>query len=203
MCERAYDGDLEAMETLFRRLATAERNVGLYQASRSLMHFLNGTTTPGSEHHFPRSWYLNSPDRKGAEERDKMMAAANNIILKRRPRAGLSSSGVVVESSSGINFDPLSLVGVGYPDDRQLVLGAHTLHVRACYLWNGCTALVMYKFGIYEWYDFRKGENNTFDVPGTGIKMPTYWLDQLADNNMAAEYWAIVEWTELGLLYLR
>ncbi len=201
LCERAYDGDLGAKERAFEMIASAEPAVGLAQASRALRHFLKGTTTPGQELYFSARWYLYWYGDQAKIERDILKSTLRDEALKDGGAGDRVQRSTKIVARTGINFNPIEIKWEFADftidmDDRQLVVGEHSLHGRACYDPGGCLGQITYKFSVYEWFDFRKLENNMFIIPHTGFKVPTYWADQLVDSNRAAEYWTIIKWTE-------
>jgi hypothetical protein len=186
------------MERIYRLIATAEAPV-MPMSAKALDHFLDGTSTPGETLYFPRWWYLQSPVTRAA--RTELKQRILNYVAEARDecKCNIPPENPKHEAIGDINIDPGHF---GIPDDRQTVLGAHFLNVDAYLNLNThCVGWIKYEFYVYEYFDFRKGMGNTFTIPGLGWVVPTAWADFLVDDNRAAEYWTVVQWTDRDLYW--
>jgi RHS repeat-associated protein len=214
LCTLAYNGDIEAMEEIFEYIVFIDRATGRFEAANALQHYLDGTTTPGEPLYFSGQWYLSSLVTQKARDEVKRLVLEQVNTLRESCNCNTPQNKIHVEycppgSSFCINIDPsavhIPFVGtVGVPDDRQLVLGAHKLNADAYLHLNAhCIGWITYEFYVREWYDFRKGDSaaNTFVIPGLGWVVSNGWADMLVDSGRAAEYWAVVQWTDWDIYW--
>jgi hypothetical protein len=207
-CQLAFNGNLWAMEQIFRQLAQMEINRGWNEAGRALNHYLDGT---GTNLFFPVNWLLTSAKNPNTNKSD--IDYYHELQEKIRSYAVSHSSSAFFwnrfNSAESTKRDG-SRFGINTPlGDQQLVLGARTLNVD--FVKEGCDGFITADYYIFEYYDFRKDIPNgytdpntgtigdflgTFQNPAGGFTIPTQWLDQLVINGRAREFWTIVAWRE-------
>ena len=192
VCDRAYQGDREAMEMIYQYIADLEGFTYLQNASKALNHFLDGTSTPEDPLYLSWSWYLSADETVQAYRENQNKIIAHIETLEQNCQCSYPTSRH--EKVENINIDPSYGILLS---DIQLVLGAHTLHVNANIDLNSdCVGMITYDWYVYELYDFRKWQDNMFTIPLRGWEVPAVWADFLVDDGMAAEYWVAIQHRE-------